>query len=581
MKNRVTQIAIAEAGGISLLIKLLDDHPEIHRDAAGALWSLASDAGNQKLIADEGGIPQLVELLKTGKKNLAQETAAGALHSLSGRLENRQIISEANGISLLVPLFEGGTDMAKAEVTGALLTLVIDNPANQMAIATKLVATIVNGPEAYEATNVAAMARVEAQEHATNVIYQLSLDRDNKEALQRTGSIAQLVRMLRGGTEKSQKVSADALGQITRMSTDLRIQVTTQVVTLLTNLNQDVRQRASKVLREMNEGKGDEVASKEAAVAAGVKPTVDLLKEGLKSNKVEAQEYALWSLSMTADAKRGVMMVKEGIIKPLINVLNGGKISAIAEQHANAVLSALALNKDCHEELIATGGIPPMVRLLEATSVGTRKFAATALARLAISKEAQAAIAEAGALKPLVEWLVPPKKEAPKDGETSPGSPKRRASKVGLPRRDSSGELDPSKLEQARSDTRSPSPEGRSPSPGLQKQPSASPMGEPSPKAVRRQSSMEDLPAVEDKPPIPPELKPVAALALADLARDNLELQAAISEAGAMKPLIIMTTSFKEPEAQKAAAGGARDSCGGQSRESNHDREGRRHLAAD
>ena len=185
--------------------------------------------------------------------------------------------------------------MAKAEVTGALLTLVIDNPANQMAIATKLVATIVNGPEAYEATNVAAMARVEAQEHATNVIYQLSLDRDNKEALQRTGSIAQLVRMLRGGTEKSQKVSADALGQITRMSTDLRIQVTTQVVTLLTNLNQDVRQRASKVLREMNEGKGDEVASKEAAVAAGVKPTVDLLKEGLKSNKVEAQEYALWS----------------------------------------------------------------------------------------------------------------------------------------------------------------------------------------------------------------------------------------------------------------------------------------------
>ena len=254
---------------------------------------------------------------------------------------------------------------------------------------------------------------------------------------------------------------------------------------------------------------------------------------------------------MTADAKRGVMMVKEGI-KPLINVLNGGKISAIAEQHANAVLSALALNKDCHEELIATGGIPPMVRLLEATSVGTRKFTATASRGLRLRKRRRRLPRQVLSSR----WSNGScrQRRAPKDGETSPGSPKRRASKVGLPRRDSSGELDPSRLEQARSDTRSPSPEGRSPSPGLQKQPSASPMGEPSPKAVRRQSSMEDLPAVEDKPPIPPELKPVAALALADLARDNLELQAAISGAGAMKPLIIMTTSFKSRGA-KAAAG--------------------------
>ena len=44
-----------------------------------------------------------------------------------------------------------------------------------------------------------------------------------------------------------------------------------------------------------------------------------------------------------------------------------------------------------------------------------------------------------------------------------------------------------------------------------------------------------------------------AALALADLARDNSELQAAISEAGAMKPLIIMLTDFADVEGQKAA----------------------------
>ena len=54
-------------------------HVEVHRNVAGALWSLASFPGNQLAIAEANGIPPLVNLLSTGAVG-AQETAAGALH---------------------------------------------------------------------------------------------------------------------------------------------------------------------------------------------------------------------------------------------------------------------------------------------------------------------------------------------------------------------------------------------------------------------------------------------------------------------------------------------------------------------
>ena len=129
-----------------VLIALLEDHPDIHREAAGALWSLSVvehapracmhmciphvygmrmacvhrwslsvDTENQKLIAQAAGIAKLIQLLKPAKLGAsahspsaevlrAQETASGALHTLTTRPENRDLIAEAEGITHLVPL---------------------------------------------------------------------------------------------------------------------------------------------------------------------------------------------------------------------------------------------------------------------------------------------------------------------------------------------------------------------------------------------------------------------------------------------------------------------------------------------
>ena len=612
--NQTNQTRVANCGAIPLLISLIDDHDDIHRDAAGALWSLAADTENQQLIADAGGIPALVGLLQSGKKNLAQETAAGALHSLALRAENRDLIADAGevgGITQMVPLLETGTEMAKEEVSGALLTLVIDNPPNQFLILTKLVAMIHAGPA--DASDIAAggeamRMRVEAQEHATNVIYHLSGIREYRQALTRLSllreeenAIAQLVRLLKGGSERAQKNSAEALTQIARMSTELRIQVTQWLVTLLANPNADVRQRAGKVLQEMNEGKGeDQKVSRDAAMAGGVEKLIDLLRDGLKNDRVEAQEYALWSLSVASNPKSIQSMVRAGCIPLLIQALSSGKLSEVGQENTSVVLACLALDASCHDEIVSSGGVQPLVKLLTGTTYVAMKHAAIALERLASSStESQSRIAEQGAIEHLVTWLhafadlrllvnASAPADEPLQAVAEDETVKETITPADVP---ADAPVDVSAAAPAAAPATAPTAE-----------PAAAPTAAPaaaSSVAVAADQAMALAPAamdsfaeavgafVEEFAPAPapaqaptvdkatpdPEdelvasdvlsktsydpmlqgLAPVAAFALAALARSHAELQQRITVAGAIAPLIVMISDFAEPEAQIAA----------------------------
>lgn len=405
----------AAKGGIPRLIRMLSEHPEVHRDAAGALWALSADRKNQHLIAEADGLSPLVELLKNGKKNAAQETAAGALHALAQRADNRTAIGETGAIGLLSKLFEDGSAEAKVETAGALLTLSVDNLSNQFKITSKLVALLAAGPDdASEAsTNLVGIARVEACEHATRVLYTMSLERDNREALSSAGSITQLVRQLKGGSETAQTMAASALPQIARMSPELRIQVVQQLVNLLSSDQEDVRRRAGNTLRDMTVRQGGDPSSdahqRAAAMAGGVAPLVALLKDGLNDGRVEAQEYSLWSLSMTSDAGRRATMVAAGVVAPLVQALTNGQLSVVAQAHAATVISFLAIDKSNHIEIISRRGVPPLVLLLEEGTLNAKRHAAVGLARLSRDNpNAQSLIYNAGAVTPLVRWLGDP-----------------------------------------------------------------------------------------------------------------------------------------------------------------------------
>lgn len=394
-KNPDNQISIAAVDGIPKLIKLLRGDAMVHRNVAGALWSLADDQSNSRLIAQQDGIAPLVGLLSKGGGR-AQETAAGALNSLAVLEANRTAIAEAGGIQPLVETFEGGSAMAVEQAAGALTRMVHENPPNQDAVAESLVQMLDRGS-------------VEAQEHVTVLIRRLCDQSEMRGTIAKFGGVGQLVRQLKDASDAVQSQAAKALSLIALKSAMLRVKVTQQLVGLLGSEVEETRKRAGVALRDMASTGGDE-SQKMVAMAGGVAPLVSLLKDGLADGRVEAQEYALWSLSLATDQASRSTIVKEGCIALLIQSLQTGQLPTLAQEHAASVLAGLARDVEHRDEITdaTQDGISPLVGLLAGdSSVGAKKHAATALARLALdSSLTQAKIAAAGAIKSLVAWLT-------------------------------------------------------------------------------------------------------------------------------------------------------------------------------
>ena len=80
-------------GGIEPLVLLLSDgSPEARAAAANALFNMAANADNQKLIAKAGGIEPLVLLLSDGSPE-AKAAAAKTLFSLACNADNKTLIT--------------------------------------------------------------------------------------------------------------------------------------------------------------------------------------------------------------------------------------------------------------------------------------------------------------------------------------------------------------------------------------------------------------------------------------------------------------------------------------------------------
>ena len=401
--NPENQTAIAEAGSISILIELLrlkteGGSPEVHGDAAGALWSLAADANNRKIVADAGGIVALVGLLRHGNQG-AQETSAGAVHSLALRSQNRVAISDAGGIPQLVHLFEVGSPEAQDQAAGALKELVTNNSVNQSAVARELVAML------------SGKSSSEAQEQVTKLLRNLALDPDNRASIAQAGAIPQLARQLRDGMPGGQEMAASALSQIALKSAGHRVQVTQELVVLLGSPTPAVRGRAAEALRDMNAEAGAD-SRMSIAMAGGIDRFVSLLKDG----SVEAQEYALSSLWNATDMASKVSIAEARCANHIIATLVAGKLHQVAQEHATAVLCGLtsvvagissSLCASNKADIVSSGGIPPLVTLLRKSSTGTKRHASLTLAQLSRGDVPTAlAITAQGAVTAFVEWLA-------------------------------------------------------------------------------------------------------------------------------------------------------------------------------
>ena len=401
-QNWDNQTAIAEAGGIELLVAMLGgtQKPDVHRVVAGALWAISGNPGNYKnqmRILEAGGVAPLVKLLKTGTESV-QETVAGALSVMAEAYDNRVSIAQAGGIPLLVNLLNSDREECKDEAAVALKNLIL-NPDNRNDIMQGLVEILESGT-------------MSGKEHVTLLMKTLAEDAENgpenRQTLAKAGAVPKLVFQLESGSAKAMKMAAGALILIALESRYTSV-VTSELVKLLGSKDEGVRQRASDALRALSNGGAKGRSSERLSAPRGEKQLqglVNLLKEGLRDDRVEAQEYALRSLATVTEAESRQILVKAGCIPPIVESLQSLKLSQRAEEHASIVLSGLALEEEDAKAIQAVEGVEPLVRLLSKGNMEAKRYSAMALAMLARHADAGNEISEAGGVSALVVWLA-------------------------------------------------------------------------------------------------------------------------------------------------------------------------------
>ena len=454
--NRRIQQAIAQHDGIRTLIAMLHGPKELHKGASRTLGALAADVGNRTRIFEAGGIAPLIELL-----GLASAGAAGAascaLANLALTPALRTAIVSAGGIVPLTSLALGlvaehssSAAAAREYAASALSLLARGNEANRSAVASELVRTLRTGStpsttvdghltirkeealvllrdmcadargfpagdaedEAPEAAPVAAREATAVDDTPSEAAGDdtpsettgddTALEAaclDNRRAFAKAGVIVELVELL-SGPQRIFALGVETLCLLACTSRDLHAEVTQALIQMLRNNDKGMRQRAGIALSKVG-AEGSEELQRSSALARGVEPLAELLKEALDDDGVEAQAYALWSLCLSVvDATYQAVIVREGCVADLVACLRNPKLPTSAQEHAITVLASLAHDGDALRQAIDADGIPPIsavsLALLASPSSleSTKAHAVRLLAHLAgVSVRAQRQVA--------------------------------------------------------------------------------------------------------------------------------------------------------------------------------------------
>ncbi|KAI5679188.1 hypothetical protein M9H77_10138 [Catharanthus roseus] len=118
---------LVEAGAIPPLLDLLFScDSSVQENAIAALLNLSKFSGSRRMIAENGGLLIIVDVLKQGLKMEARQHAAGALFYLASVEDYRIIIGEIpEAISALLELLRDGTDRGKKNALVTLFGLLV------------------------------------------------------------------------------------------------------------------------------------------------------------------------------------------------------------------------------------------------------------------------------------------------------------------------------------------------------------------------------------------------------------------------------------------------------------------------
>ena len=303
------------------------------------------------VIAKSGGIPPLVELLKSERAG-PHENASRAVWQLANLDRNRLAIAAADGITPLVSLLTAGSEATQRHAAAAMESLAKDCPDNQLALAkAKAIAPLVTllGSES-----------METQEHSVGALLYLATHVDCRNAVVR------------------------------------------RLVTVLDLRNANAQLRAAGALAALS---SRNVTYRNAIYEAGaIPPLVRQLGDGLRVENDTPQERAacvLADLARSGDSKEDI--VAAGGVLPLVRML--GSASHKAQTAACVVMCHLACNGEYKIEIVISGGIKRLVEVLATENREARRPATGALAQLADCSENKMEIVQNNGIPLLVQVM--------------------------------------------------------------------------------------------------------------------------------------------------------------------------------
>lgn len=201
-ENPENRVLIANGGGIPQLIKLLS-YPDskIQEHTVTALLNLSIDEANKRLIAREGSIPAIIEILQHGTDE-ARENSAAALFSLSMIDENKILVGTLNGIPPLVELLKNGTTRGRKDAATALFNLSLNQANKSRAIEAGIIPPLLH---VLEDKNLG------MTDEALSILLLLASHPEGRNEIGRLSFIETLVGIIKSGTPKNKECATSVL----------------------------------------------------------------------------------------------------------------------------------------------------------------------------------------------------------------------------------------------------------------------------------------------------------------------------------------------------------------------------------
>lgn len=201
-ENPENRVLIANGGGIPQLIKLLS-YPDskIQEHTVTALLNLSIDEANKRLIAREGSIPAIIEILQHGTDE-ARENSAAALFSLSMIDENKVLVGTLNGIPPLVELLQNGTTRGRKDAATALFNLSLNQANKSRVIDAGIIPPLLH---LLEDKNLG------MTDEALSILLLLASHPEGRSEIGRLSFIETLVGIIKSGTPKNKECATSVL----------------------------------------------------------------------------------------------------------------------------------------------------------------------------------------------------------------------------------------------------------------------------------------------------------------------------------------------------------------------------------